>query len=260
MQFIDDAEFQVAIDLDAGARIASLKWKDLEFTVPFRGQVHTYGWYAMAPWAGRIKDGLIKSPSGAEFQLPTQLDPPNALHGFGLTSSWQEIGPGRSLLHLPKPYGGATVEQTIEVLDDAIRWSLEYDANGCDLPVWLGQHPWFARDLGVGGSAEIEFSPGKMLKRVDGLPNGEIITPTQEPWDDAFTDVRGTPAVVYDGVARIDIECDAPWWVVYTEDPDGICIEPQTAPPDAANLGITGDYYLEALYTFTDISTDYEGE
>ena len=72
--------------------------------------------------------------------------------------------------------------------------------------------------------------------------------------------MRGTPAVVYDGVARIDIECDAPWWVVYTEDPDGICVEPQTAPPDAANLGITGDHYLEALYTFTDISTDYEGE
>ena len=48
MQYIDDAEFQLAIDLDAGARIASLKWRDLEFTVPFRGQVHTYGWYAMA--------------------------------------------------------------------------------------------------------------------------------------------------------------------------------------------------------------------
>ena len=83
MQFIDDAEFQVAIDLDAGGRIASLKWKDLEFTVPFRGGVANYGWYAMAPWAGRIKDGIIKSPSGEAFQLPTQLDPPNALHGLG---------------------------------------------------------------------------------------------------------------------------------------------------------------------------------
>ena len=87
MQFIDDAEFQVAIDLDAGGRIASLKWKELEFTIPFRGGVANYGWYAMAPWAGRIKDGIIKSPSGESFQLPTQLDPPNALHGFGLTSS-----------------------------------------------------------------------------------------------------------------------------------------------------------------------------
>ena len=254
---IDGQEISIAIDLDQGGRLVSLQWRDLEFVLPHRGTAINWGWYAMAPWAGRIKDGLIKSPSGAEFQLPTQLDPPNALHGFGLTSSWQEIGPGRSLLHLPKPYGGATVEQTIEVLDDAIRWSLEYDANGCDLPVWLGMHPWFARDLGVGESAEIEFNPGKMMKRVDSLPTGEIIAPTPEPWDDAFTEIRGTPAVVYGGVCRIDIESDAPWWVVYTEDSDGICIEPQTAPPDAANLGMVGEHYIEALYTFTSLSEDF---
>ena len=253
MQFIDDAEFQVAIDLDGGGRISSLKWRELEFALPFRGGVHTHGWYPMAPWAGRIKDGLITSPTLGEFQLPTVLDPPHALHGFGLTSSWQEIGPGRSLLHLPKPYAGATVEQTIEVLDDAIRWSLEYDANGCDLPVWLGMHPWFARDLGVGGSAELEFKAAKMLKRVDSLPTGELIAPTPEPWDDAFTEIQGTPAVVYEDIVRIDIESDAPWWVVYTEDPEGLCVEPQTAPPDAANLGISGEHYIEALFTFTEV-------
>jgi len=101
----------------------------------------------MAPWAGRIKEGLITNSAGQQIQLPATIDPPHALHGFGLISSWQEIGPGRSLLHLPSPYGDATVEQKIEVLDDAIRWSLEYEPNGCDLPAWLGFHPWFARDL-----------------------------------------------------------------------------------------------------------------
>jgi aldose 1-epimerase len=53
-------------------------------------------------------------------------------------------------------------------------------------------------------------------------------------------------------VTRIDIESDAPWWVVYTEDPDGVCIEPQTAPPDAANLGISGENYIEALFVFSE--------
>ena len=253
MQFIDDAEFQIAIDLDGGGRMTSIKWRELEFAVPFRGSPLTNGWYPMAPWAGRIRDGIIKSAAGSEFQLPTNIDPPHAQHGFGFTSSWQEIGPGRSLLHLPKPYGGATVEQTIEVLDDAIRWSLEYDANGCDLPAWLGMHPWFVRDLERGGSAEIEFSAGTMLKRGDdGLPTGERISPTPEPWDDAFTNIVGTPAVVWEDVARIDIESDAAWWVVYTEDSDGVCIEPQTAPPDAANLAISGEHYLEALFVFSE--------
>jgi aldose 1-epimerase len=180
--------------------------------------------------------------------------PPHAIHGFGFVSSWQEIGPGRSLLHLPKPYGSATVEQRVEVLDDAIRWSLEYDAGDCDLPAWLGFHPWFPRELDRGGILELEFSAEKMLKRDDeGIATSELITPGREPWDDAFTGIRGTPALIWEGAARIEIESDAPWWVVYTEDADGVCVEPQTAPPDAANLGISGEHYLEALFVFSAI-------
>ena len=253
MQYIDDAEFQIAIDLDQGGRIASLRWRDMEFATPFRGEIQTWGWYAMAPWAGRIRDGIIRNSSDKEFQLPTTIDPPHALHGFGFTSSWQEIGPGRALLHLPAPYGGATVEQRIEVLDDAVRWSLEYEPGHSDLPVWLGIHPWFPRDLGHGGSAEIEFAAESMLERDgEGLPSGKFISPSKQPWDDAFTQIRGVPAVVWEDAARIDIECDAPWWVVYTEDAEAICIEPQTAPPDAANLGISGEHYLEALFVFSE--------
>ena len=253
MQFIDDAEFQIAIDLDQGGRIASLKWRDMEFALPFRGESHTWGWYAMAPWAGRVRDGIIRNLDGKEFQLPTTIDPPHALHGFGFTSSWQEIGPGRALLHLPSPYGGATVEQNIEVLDDALRWSLEYEPGDCELPAWLGFHPWFPRELARGGSAEIEFAAETMLLRdSDGLPTGKSSSPGAQPWDDAFTQIRGVPAVVWEDVARIDIESDAPWWVVYTEDADAVCIEPQTAPPDAANLGLVGEHYIEALFVFSE--------
>jgi aldose 1-epimerase len=255
MQFIDDAEFQINIDLDNGARISSLLWRDHQITLPYRGQPHTHGWYALGPWAGRIRDGLIKDSAGNVFELPTNIDPPNALHGYGYTSSWQDIGQGRALLHLPAPYNGATLEQRIEVLDDAIRWSLEYDANGCDLQAWLGLHPWFARDIGAGNELELEFSAEQMLQRdKDGLPNGKLITPPKEPWDDAFTGIRGVPAVVWDDVLRIDIESDAPWWVVYTEDSEGICVEPQSAPPDAANLDLipkNDAHYVEALFTFT---------
>jgi aldose 1-epimerase len=253
MQFIDDAEFQIAIDLDQGGRVASLKWREMEFALPFRGDVHSWGWYSMAPWAGRVRNGVMRNPEGKEFQLPVTIDPPHAIHGFGLISSWQEIGPGRLLLHLPAPYDGATVEQRIEVLDDAVRWSLEYEPGNCDLPAWLGIHPWFPRDLGRGGSAEIEFAAELMLERdSEGLPSGKLIAPSKQPWDDAFTQIRGVPSVVWEDVARIDIECDAPWWVAYNEDADGVCIEPQTAPPDAANLNLVGEHYLEALFVFSE--------
>ncbi len=253
MQFIDDAEFQIAIDLDQGGRIASLKWREMEFALPFRGEAQTWGWYPMVPWAGRIRDAIIKSPAGVEFQLPATFDPPHALHGFGFISSWRDIGAGRSLLELPAPYGGASVEQSFEVLDDAIRWSMEYDPGKSDLPAWLGFHPWFPRDLERGDSAELEFKALTMLERDrEGIPSGVRIEPTPAPWDDAFTDIRGVPAVVWEGAARIDIESDAPWWVVYSEDHDGVCLEPMTAPPDAANLGIAGEHYIEALFLFSE--------
>ena len=89
-----------------------------------------------------------------------------------------------------------------------------------------------------------------LIRGSDGIPTGKRSAPTQPPWDDAFTGIKGTPAVVWEDVARISIECDAPWWVVYSEDSDGVCIEPQTAPPDAQNLGISGENYIEALFVF----------
>ncbi len=253
MQHMDGAEISVSIDLDQGARIASLQWRDLQFVVPFRGTPLSWGWYAMAPWAGRIRDGQIADASGNVHTLPTSWDPPNAIHGFGFVSSWEETGHGRARLELPAPYNGAVVEQTIEILDDAVRWILEYDANGCEVPAWLGFHPWFARELARGEQAEFEFTPTQMLLRGDdGLPTGELVVPSKEPWDDCFTGVKGIPSVTWEGAARVTIDCDAPYWTVYSEDTEGICLEPQTAPPDAENLGIVGDHYIEALFTFSE--------
>ena len=102
MHHIDGSEISVAIDLDQGARIASLQWRDLQFAVPFRGTPLTWGWYAMAPWAGRVRDGLMTDAKGVEHTLPTNWLPPHAIHGYGFVSSWEETGSGRARLELPK--------------------------------------------------------------------------------------------------------------------------------------------------------------
>ena len=253
-QYLENNELSLAIDIDQGARISSIIFRGFECAVPFRGETLTWGWYAMAPWAGRIRDGLISSPEGREFQLPTNFAPPHAIHGFGLTSSWEELGNGYFGIEFPEPYGGARAEQRFELLDNALRWSIEYDAGNCDLAFWMGFHPWFPRELERGGAAEISFHPGKMFERgKDYLPTGKLITPTPAPWDDAFTEVRGAPKVIWEDALQIEIESDAPYWVVYDQDPDGVCIEPQSAPPDAANLKISSDTYLEALFVFEEI-------
>ena len=145
---IDGDQISIAIDLDQGARLASLQWRDMEFVTPFAGDVLNWGWYAMAPWVGRIKDGLITNSKQDQFQLPTTFMPPHAINGFGFFSSWQDLGAGKQLLELPSPFAGAQVIQSFEVLDDGLRWCLEYEDNGCDLPFSLGFHPWLARDIG----------------------------------------------------------------------------------------------------------------
>ena len=250
---IDGDQISIAIDLDQGARLASVQWRDMQFAVPFRGQDLSWGWFSMVPFAGRIKDGIIKDSKGNNYQLPNNFDPPHALIGYGAQSSWEDIGGGRQFLELPSPFNGATVTQSYEILDNAIRWSLEYEANGCDLPVTLGFHPWFTREIGKGDSAELLFAANKMFKRGDDyLPTGEIITPTPPPWDDTFMEIKGVPEIIWPGAARLTIECDTSYWMVYNQDEDGICIEPVTAPPDAQNLGIQGENYLECLITFSE--------
>jgi aldose 1-epimerase len=192
----------------------------------------------MGPWAGRVRDGLIKDSKGNSFQLPTNFTPPHAIHGLTLTGAWQEIGAGYLAIDFPEPYLGARMEQRFEILDNALRWSLEYESGDCDLPFWMGFHPWFPRELQRGS---------------DYLPTGKLIAPSNGPWDDCFTEVRGVPKVIWEDALSISIECDSRYWVVYDQDSEGVCVEPQTAPPDAANLGIAGDSYIEALFVFDEI-------
>jgi aldose 1-epimerase len=250
---IDGDQISIAIDLDQGARLASVQWRDMQFALPFRGQSLTWGWFSMVPFAGRIRDGIIKDSKGNKYQLPNNFDPPHALIGYGATSSWEDLGNGAQYLELPSPFDGASVTQRYEILDNAIRWSLDYEANGSDLPVTLGFHPWFARDIGKGETAEIIFKANKMFKRgEDNLPTGELISPTPPPWDDTFIEVIGTPQIIWPGAARITMEFDSPYFMLYSQDEEGICFEPVTAPPDAQNLGIRGDTYIETLITFSE--------
>ena len=63
---IDGDQISIAIDLDQGARLASVQWRDMQFVVPFRGQDLTWGWFSMSPFAGRIRDGIIKDKKDEE--------------------------------------------------------------------------------------------------------------------------------------------------------------------------------------------------
>ena len=250
---IDGDQISIAIDLDQGGRLASLQWRDMEFVKPFDGDILSWGWYAMAPWVGRIKDGQIKDSKAKLHQLPTTYLPPYAIHGLAFSSSWQDLGGGKQLLELPAPYQGATVIQHFEILDQALRWSLEYEPAGSDLPFSLGFNPWIARDIGKGSSAQLNFIANKMFERDnDYVLTGDLISPITPPWDHTFTQISGVSEVVWQGAARLSIESDSPYLHINTEDEIGICVQPVTAAPNAQFNNTKSDNYIEALFTFTE--------
>ena len=253
MQRISNETITVDVDLAHGGRISSLKWKEFEFVVQRRDHPMEWGWFGMVPWAGRVNNGLIKDLDGTEYSLPTNWDPPHAEHGFGFVSEWEVTGPNSSALVLPDPYFPAIAEQRIDLDGNSLTWTLNYIANGNTLPAWVGFHPWFPKHLNDGDEVELIFEPEKMLIRSPNyLPTGEYVAIPPKPWDDAFSGVKQDPILRWKNQAQIRLTSNVPWWVVYTEDPTGICVEPQTAPPDAANLGIEGAHSITATFTFSD--------
>ncbi len=119
---------------------------------------------------------------------------------------------------------------------DGVSVEMAVTAQAVDLPLTFGWHPWFVRHLeGVEGHAD--FRADVMYQRGDdGLPTGALVPVPEGPWDDCMTGLHGTSAVVWPGIGRIEVASDLDHMVVFTDHTHGICIEPQSGPPDAVNL------------------------
>jgi aldose 1-epimerase len=228
----------LTIDPVAGGRFSSLVVGGNELLVTEGFGPIEWGCYPMAPFAGRIRDGRFTF-GGRDYQLETNL-PPNAIHGTVFTRPWEvtsrtveraelatDLGPGW-------PFRGR-VTQTVTLLRDGLDARLELEADD-PMPAWLGWHPWFRREVS-GSTAELDFAAEQMYERgSDGLPTGDLIRPAPQPWDDAFVGVRTPVRLAWPGVLSLELTATADVWVVYDERPYAICVEPQTAPPDAVNL------------------------
>jgi aldose 1-epimerase len=240
---VASSDVSVTLDLANGGRLSSVKWCDLELTVLHRPGPLSWGWYAMAPWAGRIGQGNLDTPHGIE-KLPTHLIPPNAIHGLVIEAQIHsgQISDREAMVwcDLPAPYAGGRVEQRVAVGESTMTWSLSYRNGDRPMPAWLGFHPWFRRTLTHGGEVEV-MNPATFMMELDseGLPDGRIQAVTPPPWDDIFGGMRSAPTLTWPGAVKITCISNEPWWVIYTRDPVGVCVEPQTAPPHAAALGLT---------------------
>jgi aldose 1-epimerase len=223
------------IDPDRGARLTSLVVDGFELMAhaedPTVDPDIADGCFPMVPWAGRIRDGRLAGPGGVT-QLP-RADDGNALHGLGHVTAWTPIGHGVFELAIGDPWPtSGTARLAYRLLDDGVRIELDWH-DEANAPCSIGLHPWFPRRLSTSGEVELSIDADMMVERgSDGLPTGHLVPPTEGPWDDCFT-VAGSPVLTWPGALELVLLSSSPWWVVYSQPASTICVEPQTAPPDA---------------------------
>ncbi len=240
---------EAVLDPGDGGRIAALRVDGVDLLVPAEPSPVAWGCYPMVPWAGRVRDGILRW-GGEEHALPTHLVPPHAIHGTLLETAWETIDAGPATATLaaelgpPWPFGGRAVHR-VTLGPTSLHAVLEVHAADRPMPAIVGWHPWFRRVLrdaggaALGDPAKVNLAAGGMLRRDgSGIPTDEIVRPIPpEPWDDCFVDVVGPPGVTWPGALEVRLTSEVPYWVVYTEPRHAVCVEPQTGPPNGLNTG-----------------------
>jgi galactose mutarotase-like enzyme len=248
-----------AVDPGLGGRIASLRVGGHEVLVVDGASPLEQGWYPMAPYAGRVRGGRFRVDD-VEHQLPLTAWP-NAIHGTVHSLPWDvderseasctlSVGLGAGW-----PFAGRA-RHRIELADGGVRVELQVTSEGRHFPASCGWHPWLRRDLGIGGPAVITLHAGAMWERDDDhLPTGRLVPPGPGPWDDCFTELTWPTVVRWPGALTVEVVSSCEHVVVFDERPEGVCVEPQTGPPDALTIApvlVTPERPLvaEAVYRF----------
>ena len=102
------------------------------------------------------------------------------------------------------------------------------------MPAVVGWHPCFHPPR----TADLRF--GRMYRRDDeGIATARFRTPLPLPWSDAECDDCFTgpahPIVLHYPQLDVAVDSDCDHWVVYDEQPHGLCVEPQSGPPNGVN-------------------------
>ncbi len=231
---------RVRFDAAAGGRLSSVEVHGWELLAREGVDLYHWGNFVIAPWVGRLRHGVLRF-GGAEHRVPTNA-PPHALHGLVTSQEWRVVGPGVLTVDLgdPWPWRGWLTHQIALHLDRLeCRLTLEADE---PMPAAMGWHPWFPRQItganGVtAGPIEIDAEPGLMYAHdEEGVPSGALVPPPPRPWNYCFRDLPAAPRVRWPGALELVIESDCSDWVIYDEEPQAICVEPWTGPPNSLNM------------------------
>jgi len=241
---------RAAVDPAAGGRLASLEVGGRELligpAVPGDRAI-TWGCYLMAPWPGRLADARLPW-NGGVVQLP-RTHGPHAIHGLLWDRAWdvESAHEAQSTLAcaLP-PEWPATgiVRHTCTLTASGITMEASITAGG-RMPAALGWHPWFDRR---GQPMRLLVDAAEVVETADMIPTGRTLAADglldlragpelgDRRLDDAF--VRASaPAILSWPDLRLTLAFDpSPATVVVYTPEHAVCVEPQTALPNALAL------------------------
>ncbi|MGW6867385.1 aldose epimerase family protein [Streptomyces sp. NPDC054904] len=227
----------ITIDQENGCRISSLR---VDGTELLRQGPH-FGAFPMVPWCGRTADGRFRD-GATVHQLPLN-HPPHAIHGLGRDTSWRPAGVSATRAAFafdlvdPWPYAGR-VTQIFELSEDSLTLTMGVETYENSFPAQAGWHPWFNRTLTADGAeVQVAFDPAWQEERGDDhLPTGRRVEPAPGPWDDCFGMPHGVDVTLtWPGELELKVASRAEWVVIYDEQPEAVCVEPQSGPPNGLN-------------------------
>nr|WP_196788818.1 aldose 1-epimerase [Streptomyces caniscabiei] len=239
-----------------GGRVAGLRVGGVELL----RQGERFGCFPMVPWCGRIREGRFLS-GGNVRQMPLNA-PPHAIHGTTREGAWRVArhDAGEAVLTYdlvdPWPYPGR-VTQMFTLTPDTLTLAMSVETYDSSFPAQVGWHPWFNRTLGDGGEdVRIDFRPAWQEERgADHLPTGNRVDPRPGPWDDCFGMPDGVDVTLtWPDRLELKVTSREEWVVVYDEQAEAVCVEPQTGPPNGLNTHprlVTPIDPLEATTTWT---------
>ena len=235
---LDNGTSRLLVDPSAGGRIASLSVRGTELIAGPTGDDGEprpgleWGLYPMVPFAGRVRNGQFGF-AGVRHSLEPRAHP-HAIHGTVDDAAWEVISTDATTVTMvcslgPRwPFRGL-VTHRIVLSAGMLRLVLALRAEE-PMPAQVGWHPWFRRPASV----PLDFAQW-LPRDADGMPGPPTaggMPSSGDPVDDCFVADGRPVALTVDGV-RLGLSSDCSHWVVYDGAAHGVCVEPQSGPPNA---------------------------
>jgi len=211
-----------------------------------------WGCFLMAPWVGRLRHGEL-CWEGRTHRLPTSLGG-HAIHGLVADVPWAVDGATPTLAQLSTELGAAgwpfdgTVTQRYDLGPTRLSFEATITARE-SMPAALGWHPWLVRGAGptrLACDADHTLALDEELLPTGGTIPVDPRTDVRDgpelgdrALDDCYVGVRGPVSVTSDGLT-LTVHADPVAAVVLHATPEVVCVEPQTAWPDAPTLAGAG--------------------